>query len=320
MEKITIKDKKLIYFLDQKSRATNKELAKKIGLTEQAIGYKLKRLEEKGIIKKYVTFINTISLGYTHYKVFIKLHNMNEAKEEKLIKALVSNPNIRWVSSTSGKYDLSFSVLAKAPHEFISIYQSIEARFGVHIIEKNIVTAVVGPGFTRDYLVDKKQSKKFEYTAVNAFHPIDDIDKKILKAIAQDARKNIVTIADEIKSSVDVVKYRLKKLKEHKIITGFTIQLDLEKIGYEYYSIFFYTHNVNEEIERQMIQFAYFHPNILFAVKTIGSYDFQFELEVQSYKELEENLKAFRKQFASHIRDFEILRVTRQYKYDFYPF
>ena len=39
------KDKKLLYYLDQNSRSTNKELGKKVQLSEQAIGYKLKQLE-----------------------------------------------------------------------------------------------------------------------------------------------------------------------------------------------------------------------------------------------------------------------------------
>ena len=97
MEKLDIKDKKLLYLLDQDSRATNKQLGKKVGLTEQAIGYKLKRLQERGIIKRFVAFVNTLSLGYQHYKVFIKLHDTTEEIEEEVINSLVNNPNIRWI-------------------------------------------------------------------------------------------------------------------------------------------------------------------------------------------------------------------------------
>ena len=142
MEKLDLKDKKLLYWLDQNSRATNKQLGKKVGLTEQAIGHKIKRLNSKGIVKRFVTFINTLSLGYTHYKVFIKLHNTTEEIESSLIKSLIENPNIRWVASTSGRYDLSFSILAKTVLEFTGIYQKIETEYGEHIIDKNIVIAV----------------------------------------------------------------------------------------------------------------------------------------------------------------------------------
>ncbi len=319
MLKLDLKDRRLLYWLDQNSRASNKELGKKVSLTEQAIGYKIKRLQEKGIIKKFVTFINTLSLGCSHYKVFVKLHNITEEIENKLIKFLVNNPNIRWVVTTSGRYDLSFSVLAKTPLDFTQIYQKIEKEFGEYIIEKDIFINVSSPGFTRDYLIGGKQSKKLEYKTTEN-QEIDEIDKSVLRSISQNAKKNIVDIAKEINSSVDVVKYRLKKLREKNIISGFTIQLDLEKLGYEYYSIFFNMHNLNEEIKNKILSFAQFHPNILFVVKVIGNYDLQIELEVKDYAELEKNLKEFRQQFAANIRDFEILRVTKEYKYDFYPF
>ncbi len=320
MLKLNLKEKKLLYWLDQNSRATNKELGKKVGLTEQAIGYKIKRLQEKGIIKKFVTFINTPSLGYQHYKIFLKLHNTTEEIENNITASLSSNPNIRWVGSTSGKYDMSFSVLAKTPTEFSEIYNSIESQFGKHIIEKNILINITSPGFTRDFLINRKESKKFEYKTSKEPAIIDETDKKILKAISQDARKKTVSIAKETNTTMDIVKYRLKKLKEKCVISGFTIQLDLEKLGYEYYSVFFYTFNLNRQVENKMLSFARFHPNILFLVKVLGSHDLQLEFEVKHYAELETNLKEFRHQFVDHLRDFEILRVTKEHKYDFFPF
>lgn len=320
MEKLDLKDKKLLYWLDQNSRETNKELGKKIGLTEQAIGYRIKRLVAKGVIKKFVTFIDTLSLGYAHYKVFIKLQNTTEEVEKSIINYLVKNQNIRWIVSTSGRYDLSFSILAKTPLDFTKIYQKIEAEYGRYIINKNIVLVVLAPGFTRDFIINKRESKQLEYKSGKEVWKIDEIDKKILKAISQNARENIVNIAEETNSTVDIIKYRLKKLKEKNIINGFTLQLDLENLGYEYYSVFFYVHNFNEEVEKNMINFAKSHSNIQFVVKVIGNHDLQLEFVVKNYTELEQNVKEFRRTFHKSILDFEILRVTKEYKYDFFPF
>ena len=117
-----------------------------------------------------------------------------------------------------------------------------------------------------------------------------------------------------------MVKYRLKKLIERKIIESFTLELDLEKIGYEYYSVFIYTHNVTKEVDNVLVQFAQNHPGILYLIRAIGSYDLQLEFEVKNHQELDTLLKEFRKQFSAHIRDFEVLRVIKEYKYNFYPF
>lgn len=320
MLKLGLKDRKLLYWLDQDSRATNKQLAIKVGLTEQALGYKIKRLKEKGIIQKCVTFINTLSLGYQHYKVFIKLHNTTEEIEKELIQNLIKNKNIRWIVTTSGKYDISFSILAKSPYEFVTIYQKIDSEFGKYIIHKNIVINFNSPGFTREWLIEGKESREVEYKTNEKIQIVDKIDQNILKSISQHARKNIVDISREIGSSIDVVKYRLKKLKKRGVIGGFTIQLDLEKLGYEYYSIFFYMHKLTEETYQAIISFAKFHTHILFIVRVIGNYDLQLELEVKNHQELEIILARFRRQFSDQISDFEILRVIKEHKYDFYPF
>lgn len=318
--KLELKDKKLLYWLDQNNRATNKELGKKVGLTEQAIGHKIKRLQEEGIIKRFVTFVNTLSLGFNHYKVFIRLQNTTEIIENKIINFLINHNHIRWVVSSIGRYDLSFSVLAKTPLDFSNIYTEIESKFGKYIAEKNILVNISSPGFTRDYLIEGKTSKKLEYKTSDKEEKIDAIDKKILKSISQNSRKNIVDISKEIKETVDIIKYRIKKMKEKNIISGFTIQLDLEKIGYEYYTIFFHMHNLTKELEDKIISFATNHPNILFVVRTIGNHDLQLEIEVKDYSELENIIKDFRQKFSEKVRDFEILRVTKEFKYDFYPF
>ncbi|MBI2631387.1 Lrp/AsnC family transcriptional regulator [Candidatus Pacearchaeota archaeon] len=318
--KTDIKDQKLMYWLDQNSRATNKELGKKVGISEQAIGYKLKRLEEKGAIKRYVTFVNTPALGYIHYKVLLRLHNTDVKKEKEIIIFLVKNKNIRWVVSCSGKWDINFSILAKSAEDFTTIYRDIEKKIGDYISEKSVSILIKSPGLTKEYLLGMSEAKIRLYGEKKAEKELDTIDKKILKSISQNSRKNIVEIAEEINSTIDVVRYRLKKLEETKIISGYTVQLGFDKIGVLRYSVFFSLHKMSDEIERKMFEFAQRQNNIVFMLILIGTYDLSLELEVPSYQVLESIIKKFREEFANNISDFEIIFNTDEFKYNFYPF
>jgi len=320
MLRLNLKERKLLYWLDQDSRATNKELAKKIGLSEQAIGYKLKVLENEGIIKKYVTFVNTLALGYSHYKVLLRLQNTNPKKEKEIIDYLIDNKNIRWVASCSGRWDINFSIMAKTSQEFIEIYRKIESDFGDYISEKNVSLLIKSPGFTKGYLLDKNSFKTLEYEPKALEKKQDDLDRKVLKVISQNARKSIIEIAKEINSTVDIVRYRLKKLENEKVISGYTLQLDLKKMNLLRYSVYFSVHKMNMEIEKKMIEFAKIHNNIIFILTMVGTYDLSLELEVDSYGMLEKIIKDFRDFFAQNIKDFEIIFNTYEYKYDFYPF
>ncbi len=314
------KDKKLLYWLDQNSRATNKELAKRVGLSEQAIGYRLERLEKEKIIKKYISFINTLALGYSHYKVFIRLQNVNPTKEEEIISSLVKNNNIRWVVSCSGKWDISFSIMAKNPDDFVEIYRLIENKFGNYIDDKEVFLLVKSPGFTKGYLIGEKSTKILEYSTKKIDGDLDKTDKGILKIISQNARENMVAIAEKLETTIDVVRYRLKKLESEGIISGYATQLGFENMGVLRYSVFFSLHKLTQEIENKMLQFAKLNNNIVFMITMIGTHDLSLELEVPSHAQLESIIKRFREEFTENIKNFEIVLNTHEYKYNFYPF
>ena len=52
--KIEDKDKKILYELDRNSRQSNKQIAKKGGLSEQVVGNRIRRLQEWGIIEYFI--------------------------------------------------------------------------------------------------------------------------------------------------------------------------------------------------------------------------------------------------------------------------
>ena len=55
--KLDLKDKKILYELDRNSRQSNKQIAKKVGLSEQVVGNRIRRLQEWGIIEYF--FVKT---------------------------------------------------------------------------------------------------------------------------------------------------------------------------------------------------------------------------------------------------------------------
>ena len=317
--KLDLKDRKLLYWLDQNSRATNKELSKKIGLSQRGTAYKIEQLEKKGIIKKYVTFINTLSLGYGHYKVLLKLHNLSIEKEELLIKKLVVNPNIRWVGKCEGIWDINFSILAKSPEEFMEIYQKIEEYTKGLISEKMIHLVIKAPGFTKGYLIEENSKTVLNYNKSENSKDLNYLDLKILKSISQNARKSLVDLSKELKINLDTVRYHIKKLEKEGIISGYTLTLDYDKINIKRFSIYFNMIGMTKELENKIYEFAKFNNKFTFIVTMVGNYDLSLELEVLKENGVEEILKKFRKEFGEYIKKYEIIPITREYKYDFYP-
>ena len=58
------KDRILLGYLQKDARISNVELARRVGLSPPGLQKRLRRLEQKGIIDRYVTLLNREAIGY----------------------------------------------------------------------------------------------------------------------------------------------------------------------------------------------------------------------------------------------------------------
>ncbi|MFH1944721.1 MAG: Lrp/AsnC family transcriptional regulator [Acidobacteriota bacterium] len=60
---------------------------------------------------------------------------------------------------------------------------------------------------------------------------MDDLDRKIIRALNQNARKSYREIAKDVDSSVTAVIHRIKKFEEAGVLKGFIPVVDMESFG-----------------------------------------------------------------------------------------
>ena len=65
----------------------------------------------------------------------------------------------------------------------------------------------------------------------------DDLDKKIIRALNENARKSFREIAKEVDSSVTAVIHRIKKFEESGVIKGYIPDINQEHFDYKLISI-----------------------------------------------------------------------------------
>jgi DNA-binding Lrp family transcriptional regulator len=63
-------------------------------------------------------------------------------------------------------------------------------------------------------------------------HKVDDVDRKIIRLLQEDARKSFNKIADSLGIAVGTAYNRVKNLEDMGILKGYTIMLDSAKLGY----------------------------------------------------------------------------------------
>ena len=89
MEKLDVKDRKILYELDLDSRQSFSQLGKKVGLHKDVVAYRVKKLQEKGIIKIFYTETNGYKLGYSQVKFYFTYQNITPKIKQEIIDYLV---------------------------------------------------------------------------------------------------------------------------------------------------------------------------------------------------------------------------------------
>ena len=84
MVDLDLKDRKILYELDLNCRQSNTQIGKKVGLPRKVVEYRIKRMEEEGIITCYWTAIDTFKLGYQVIRVYINFQDVSTEMKNDL--------------------------------------------------------------------------------------------------------------------------------------------------------------------------------------------------------------------------------------------
>lgn len=317
--KLGLKDKKILTLLDKNSRYSNSQIARKIKLSKPAVEYRIQRLLKNNAIFQFYTIIDFTKLGYSQYKIYFKFQNTDLKDEQKIINYWLKDKNSVWVAQIRGQYDLAVSILARTNYEFGKALARFMNKFSQFILEKNVLLTEYSPMFSRKYLYQTPH-KEFTYGIPSKFYELDEIDEKILKEISTNARISIIKLTEKIKLSRDIISYRIKKLIKDGIIVQYRCYLNLRNLGIHHYKLIIITKNFSENEENKLKDYLTKNPKATQILKLIGSWDTEIEFETQSEDELYEILTQLRKDFSNIIRDFDIIRITKTLKLNFFPF
>jgi DNA-binding Lrp family transcriptional regulator len=129
--KITLdkKDLTILKLLSKDARMSSYEIAKKVKLSADAVGYRIKRLQDAEIIIKFTSLVDFSYLNYHWYTFAFTMKLFDKRHEAKLKQFVQTHPNIIKAIKTIGEYDLLFYIVADAPRKFHSTVKQIKSEF-----------------------------------------------------------------------------------------------------------------------------------------------------------------------------------------------
>ena len=127
------KDIKILSELEQNSRISINQLAKRVGVSKEVALYRVKRLTKERIIFEFYTKINTEALGFSRYGCFLQLKNINNEKETQFLNYLINNNFVTYLGPIIGKWNFVFDIFAKDRNQLEFIIKDITKKASKHI-------------------------------------------------------------------------------------------------------------------------------------------------------------------------------------------
>src|SRR3989338_5075765 len=129
MKKLDLRDRKIMLELDTDSSQSLTRIAKKLNLSKEVVAYRIKRLEEEGIIVNYITLSHFAKVGYIHFKLYIKYGHISEDVKKVVIDYLLKLDSIGWLASSDGIFDLMLSIRFRTVFEFEDFKDSFFEKY-----------------------------------------------------------------------------------------------------------------------------------------------------------------------------------------------
>lgn len=312
-------DRKILFQLDLNCRQSTNEIAKKVMVHRNVVLYRIRRLEETGIIRGYFSEINTRALGFLSFRAFIKFANSTMQKEEQLVTFLQNTSEIIWLFRVSGKWDVDFVFVCKTPEEFDDFFRRLRAMYNdiIEFHETSLMTQLFK--YPKNYLIEDKTRYPAEETFSSAIVQIDDADRKILRIMANNANIKIMDLAQQVGLTINTVKDRMKQLQKKGVIVGFRPFIDTNKTGYKYYRVHINMKHYSQEDYLRMKEFIGLQPEVIYIVQYIQGADIEVELHCKNEEDLLRLMNDTKNEFGDHIQEIYSLKFYNEYVYKYLP-
>ena len=309
-------DIKILQALERNSRQPNKAIARKAGVNEHVVAYRIQRMLKEGVIRKIFCIVNRGLLFPVGYRIFLRFQNLSKEKENALIRRAVECRFTNWVVLCRGHWDMVISMFVNDPGHFQELFNGIIGGFEDFVQEKEVVNYLEMADFNRAYLYGGEPTEMLEYDGKFRHTEADALDWKILEQLSTNSRMPTAEIAKNFGVSPDTIRNRINSLEKKKLILGHSVWLNLKKIGLNYYTILLNLKDLSKEREKALHSFALQHRNVIFWVRTIGAYDLNIEIEIGETK-LDEFVAELRNKFGDIIKNMEVLTIKDEFKYTY---
>ncbi|MBW2964504.1 AsnC family transcriptional regulator [Candidatus Woesearchaeota archaeon] len=307
------KDRRILHELTKNARIPLKQLAKKIKMSQSATLYRINRLEKEKVLLSSFTLINTYKLGYQGFRAYLRLFGTVEEKEKEILAWLQGRKEISVIGIEQDPGAIVIMSWVDSAEAYFKFAQDLKQKYGEFLEQFHIFPYMGTIHYPRNYLnpQDKGEEKYVRYST-EVKH--DELDISILRLLSYDGRISAMEIAKRLKKPTKTIVNRIKNLEKQKIIAGYSINIDIGKLGYQYYKLnIIFSKCINQST---LLSYAKQLLNTVYVDEAMGRYDFELNVEVRDKDELNSIINDL-KNLSGGIRSMEIKQLQTYIKIGF---
>jgi len=322
MEKLDLKDRKILYHLDIDSRQSFSQLGKKVGLHKDVVAYRVKKLQEKGIIKGFYTVIDTSPLGYIHPRVYILYQYVTPEIKAEIIDYFIKSKYVGFVHEAEGSYNLALVMVVDNLPKFNFFWEKTMIKYRDYIANQIFSLYLNENMYRYSFFFDENSSERFDRTKVEVFGgekrvEIDDLERKILKLITPNARMLTTEVAKKLNTTTITINNRIKRLMKIGVIKGYKVNVDFPRIGYQFYK----ADIILKQPEKHSNILVYIekNPNLNHSMKSMGYADLELLFYLQNANQLHDIMRDLSIKFPDAIKNYTYFSILKTYKWNYMP-
>ena len=139
--RIDKKNLKLLGVLDLNSQLPATKIAKKIGLSREAVRYRMNLLKEEGLILSYTIKVDFSFLNKMVYLFYLTISG-SQSQRNKFQKHLTSINSVYSVEISEGSWDLAISILADNHNEFSKVLEECLVGYENMILKRTVALMI----------------------------------------------------------------------------------------------------------------------------------------------------------------------------------
>lgn len=307
MAKIDAYDRRLLFELGNNARQSLSELARRVKLGRDLVSYRVRRLEDEGVILKYSAVVNPYRLGFTLYKLYVRLRN-SPARVKAFTQKLRKHERVFCVADCDGSWDILCNILANSPFELKRLLDELLLEFHDIVLARNISTVINHWYFARAYL-GKSPGASWHVGGEPQRIECDEIELRLIEALCVDARLSVVELARAVNCTPIMAKARLERLEQTGVLLGYKLELDRLKLGRTYFKARIIDLDQRQGDTAKLLEFSRKHPDIVYFIEQIGDCPLELAVEAENYEHFNSILDELRREFQQLIGSVETVLV-----------